>query len=68
MSVSLASYLVLAVGGPDLVSQTLKTDPHRVDTLKEELQQYLTTRNITLQQLIIRISPTLVYTITVLCS
>ncbi|KAK4329655.1 hypothetical protein Pmani_000008 [Petrolisthes manimaculis] len=58
VSVSLASYVVLAVGGPEVVSQSLKTDIRRAVTLKNDLHHYLTTRNITLQQLIIRISPT----------
>ncbi|XP_050692933.1 acid-sensing ion channel 2-like [Eriocheir sinensis] len=58
VSTSLASYLLLAVGGPDVVSNTLKTDKRMVRVFQHELTSFLKNRNLTLSQMITLLSPT----------
>ncbi|XP_071546305.1 acid-sensing ion channel 2-like isoform X2 [Panulirus ornatus] len=55
---SLASYLLVAVGGPDVASPSLKTDPRRLKILQGNLKTYMTERNLTLSQMITLLSPT----------
>lgn len=58
VSQSLASYLLLGVGGPDVVSNTLKTEARMLKVFQDDLATLLHERNLTLSQLITLISPT----------
>lgn len=58
VSKSLASYILLAVGGPEVVSSTLKTDTRMVRVFQDELTTFLQERNLTLSQMITLLSPT----------
>ncbi|KAG7154959.1 putative acid-sensing ion channel 2-like 2, partial [Homarus americanus] len=54
---SLASYLLVAVGGPEVISHTLRTDPRRIRMLRDDLNTYLKENNLTLSQMITMLSP-----------
>lgn len=58
VSNSLASYILLAVRGTEAISSQLETDPKTKILLKAELKDYLRTRNVTLEELVIMLSPT----------
>ncbi|MPC98571.1 hypothetical protein E2C01_093945 [Portunus trituberculatus] len=54
----MASYILLAVGGPEVVSSTLKTDTRMIRVFQDELTNFLEERNLTLSQIITLLSPT----------
>ncbi|XP_071530611.1 uncharacterized protein [Panulirus ornatus] len=58
VSNTLASYLLLAVRGTDVISPFLQSDPRRMELLKDELNCYLQKNNLTLTQMITILSPT----------
>ncbi|XP_045118194.1 acid-sensing ion channel 1-like [Portunus trituberculatus] len=58
VSKSMASYILLAVGGPEVVSSTLKTDTRMIRVFQDELTNFLEERNLTLSQIITLLSPT----------
>ncbi|XP_042884908.1 acid-sensing ion channel 2-like [Penaeus japonicus] len=58
VSNSLASYILLAVRGTEVISSQLETDSKRKLLLKAELKDYLKEHNVTLGELVIMLSPT----------
>ncbi|XP_047491555.1 uncharacterized protein LOC125040841 [Penaeus chinensis] len=57
VSKTLASYLLLAVRGTEVISPVLSRDPKRIILLKDELREYLEMHKVTLEELITMLSP-----------
>ncbi|KAK4324235.1 hypothetical protein Pmani_005075 [Petrolisthes manimaculis] len=57
VSTSLASYLLVAVRGKEVISPLLMSDSKREKVLQQLLRNFLTTRNLTLTQMVNMLSP-----------